>query len=172
MRLKMIDSTWHWLATISLVFCLLMPTPAWAATDTQHWNLTDQAGHGWGLTLFEQPDPAYPQGLRLRLNARAPGVDVDHDRPLSLSDNRDGAWTLPNRSAELVPSSQGAIIPAASAQFDAESLSPRPSDVLPLRLAVPLDDGSLATLTLSPDVVVALHTLPVSSQSIGGESEG
>lgn len=166
----MISRTFHWLASISLAFLLLMPTPAWASTDPQRWNLTDQAGHSWGLTLFEQPDPAYPRGLRLRLNVRAPGVEVDHDRPLSFRDTLDGVWTLPNRSGELVPPGQEPI-PAGSAQFDAESLLPRPSDVLPLRLAVPLGDGSEATLTLGPDVVTALHALPVLSEPIGEDSE-
>jgi hypothetical protein len=170
MRVRMIASTWLWLARITLAFCLFVPAPAWATADTERWNLTDQAGHGWVVTLFEQPDPAYPGGLRLRLNARAPGVEVDHDRPLSVKDTLDGVWTLPNRSAELVQAGQEGI-PVGSAQFDTESLIPRPSDVLPLRLALPLSDGSEATLTLGPDVVAALHALPVPSESSGGDSE-
>ena len=165
----MISRALHWLASISLACCLLVAAPAWASTDTQRWNLIDQAGHGWGLMLFEQPDPTYPEGWRLRLNVRTPGVELDHGSPLGLRDGLGGTWTLPNRSAELVPAGQETI-PSGSAQFDADALIPTPSDVLPLRLAVPLGDGSQATLTLGPDVVTVLHALPWSSESVAGES--
>jgi hypothetical protein len=136
---------------------MVLPLQARAAADPQRWSLTDSSGHLWGLSLFEQPDPAYPAGWRLRLTARSPGQTVDHQRPLLLSDGLGGAWTLPNRSEELVRSGEE-VIPEASAQFDAHALDPRPSEVLPLQLAVPTDDREGAALVmLQPEVVQALH---------------
>ena len=118
---------------------MVLPLQAQAAVDPQRWTLTDSSGHYWGLTLFEQPDPAYPAGWRLRLTARSPGQVVDHQRPLLLSDGLGGAWNLPNRSEEMVRQGEE-VIPEASAQFDAHDLDPRPSEVLPLQLEVPTDN--------------------------------
>jgi hypothetical protein len=74
-----------------------------------------------------------------------------------MSDGLGGAWVLPNRSEELVRQGE-AVIPEASAQFDAHALDPRPSEVLPLQLAVPSDDREGAALVmLQPEVVQALH---------------
>jgi hypothetical protein len=87
---------------------------------------------------------------------------VDHQRPLLLSDGLGGAWTLPNRSEELVRQGEE-LIPQSSAQFDVHALDPRPSDVLPLQLEVPTDnqEGEILVM-LQPEVVQALHELPSS----------
>ena len=147
-------------ALLALLALLALPLPVQAATAPQHWTITDASGQLWGLNLFEQPDPAYPAGWRLRLTGRSPGQTLDHRRPLLLSDGLGGAWSLPNRSEELVRLAEEQI-PAASAQFDAQSLEPRPSEVLPLRLELPTDgrDG-VALLVLQSEVVLALHELP------------
>jgi hypothetical protein len=93
------------------------------------------------------------------LTARSPGQVVDHQRPLLLSDGLDGAWTLPNRSEELVRQGEE-LIPESSAQFDAHALDPRPSDVLPLQLEVPTHSrGGTTLVMLQPEVVQALHEL-------------
>ncbi|MEB3322309.1 MAG: DUF3122 domain-containing protein [Synechococcaceae cyanobacterium] len=146
----------------SLLLVVAAPRPAAAApaeAAPQRWVLRDQSDRSWGLTLFSQPDPAYPSGWRLRLSARSPGLAVDHERPLTLQDGMGSAWSLPNRSAELVPWGETGL-PAASGQFDAAALEPRPSEALPLRLEVPLDDGASTGITLEPEVVAALHGLP------------
>jgi hypothetical protein len=139
---------------------LALPLPVQAAAAPQHWTIPDASGQLWGLNLFEQPDPAYQAGWRLRLTGRSPGQALDHRRPLLLSDGLGGAWALPNRSEELVRLADEQI-PEASAQFDAQSLEPRPSAVLPLRLELPTDgqDG-VALVVLPPEVVLALHVLP------------
>ena len=151
-----------WLSASGLALTsMVLPLQARAAVDPQRWSLTDSAGHLWGLTLFEQPDPAYPTGSRLRLTARSPGQGVDHQRSLLLSDGLGGAWVLPNRSGELVRPGEE-VIPASSAQFDARALDPRPSDALPLQLEVPTDDQKGTTMVmLQPDVVQALHELNI-----------
>jgi len=152
-------------AVLLALTLLVLPLQAQAAVDPQRWSLTDSSGHSWGLTLFEQPDPAYPAGWRLRLTARSPGQGVDHQRPLLLSDGLGGAWNLPNRSEELVRQGEE-VIPEASAQFDAHALDPRPSEVLPLQLEVPTDDQEGAVLVmLQPEVVQELHELPSSMAS-------
>lgn len=146
-------------AVLLALTLMVLPLQAQAAVDPQRWSLTDSSGHLWGLTLFEQPDPAYPAGWRLRLTARSPGQVVDHQRPLLLSDGLGGAWTLPNRSEELVRQGEE-VIPESSAQFDARALDPTPSEVLPLQLEVPTDDREETTLVmLQPEVVQALHEL-------------
>ena len=148
------------LLAAALLALLALPLPVQAAAAPQQWTTTDASGQLWGLNLFEQPDPAYPAGWRLRLTGRSPGQTLDHRRPLLLSDGLGGAWSLPNRSEELVRLAEEQI-PAASAQFDAQSLEPRPSAVLPLRLELPTDgrDG-VALLVLQSEVVLALHELP------------
>lgn len=147
-------------AVLLALTLMLLPLQAQAAADPQRWTLTDSSGRSWGLTLFEQPDPAYPDGWRVRLTARSPGQIVDHQRPLLLSDGLSGAWELPNRSEELVRQGEE-VIPESSAQFDANGLNHRPSDVLPLQLEVPTDnpEGTIMVM-LQPEVVQALHELP------------
>jgi hypothetical protein len=154
-------------ALLSLLLFLLLTTllvpgsaaSAAAAPGIQHWSVSDALGHGWGLSLFEQPDPDFAPGWRLRLNARTPGLTLDHERPLAIGDGLGGAWELANRSEELV--ARGVrIVPAGSAQFDVADLEPRPRDSLPLRLTLPLADGTATALTLGPEVVAALHALP------------
>jgi hypothetical protein len=147
-------------AVLLALTLMVLPLQAQAAVDPQRWSLTDSSGHLWGLTLFEQPDPAYPAGWRLRLTARSPGQVVDHQRPLLLSDSLGGAWVLPNSSEELVRQGEE-LIPESSAQFDVHALDPRPSEVLPLQLEVPTDNQEGTTLfMLQPEVVQALHELP------------
>jgi hypothetical protein len=149
------------LAAVVVVLALMvLPFQAHAGADPQSWTLTDSSGNLWGLNLFEQPDPAYPAGGRLRLTARSPEQVVDHQRPLRLSDGVGGAWVLPNRSEELVRQGED-VIPRSSAQFDTSALDPRPSEVLPLQLEVPTDDQEETTMVmLQPEVVQALHELP------------
>jgi len=147
----------------------LMPGSAASATEEtpsaeetpgiQLWSVSDTLGHGWGLSLFGQPDPDFAPGWRLRLNARTPGLSLDHQRPLVIGDGLGGSWELANCSVELVARGEGTL-PAGSAQFDATDLDPRPRDALPLRLTLPLADGTTATVTLGPEVVAALHALP------------
>ncbi len=147
-------------AVLLALTLMVLPLQAQAAVEPQRWSLTDSSGHLWGLSLFEQPDPAYLAGWRLRLTARSPGQVVDHQRPLLLSDGLGGAWNLPNRSEELVRQGEE-VIPESSAQFDAHALDPRPSEVLPLQLEVPTDNQEGTTLVmLQPEVVQALHQLP------------
>jgi hypothetical protein len=112
-----------------------------AAPAIQQWSVSDGLGHGWGLSLFEQPDPDFAPGWRLRLNARTPGVSLDHQRPLMIGDGLGGAWKLANHSEELVARGEGTL-PAGSGQFDATDPDPRPRDVLPLQLTLPLADGT------------------------------
>lgn len=130
-----------------------------AAPAIQRWSVSDALGHGWSLSLFEQPDPDFPPGWRLRLNARSPGLSLDHERPLAIGDGLGGAWELANRSEEMVDKGENTV-PAGSAQFDAAGLDPRPSDALALQLTLPLGDGTAAALTLGPELVAALHALP------------
>lgn len=150
-------------AAVLLALTLLVaPVQIQAATRSQHWALTDSAGHLWGLNLFEQPDPAYPAGWRLRLTARSPGQRVDHMRPLLLSDGLGSGWMLPNRSEELVQSGEP-LLPETSAQFDLNALEPGTSEALPLQLELPTDDrtGS-ALVVLPPELGQALDALPPS----------
>lgn len=155
-------------AVLLTLTLLVLPLQAAAAVEPQHWTLTDASGRPWGMSLFEQPDPAYPPGRRLRLTARSPGQVVDHRRPLLLSDGFGSAWTLPNRSEELVRQGEDGI-PGGAAQFDVHDLDPRPSEVLPLQLRVPTDDGEGATtVMLQPEVVRALHGLPPKSLDRAG----
>ena len=147
------------LLAAALLALLALPLPVQAATAPQQWTITDASGQLWGLSLFEQPDSAYPAGWRLRLTGRSPGQTLDHRRPLLLSDGLGGAWSLPNRSEELVRLAEEQI-PAASAQFDAHALEPRPSAVLPLRQELPTDEREgVALLVLQSEVVLALHEL-------------
>lgn len=133
------------LAVLGLAVGLLLPArPVMAAAAPQHWTLSDAAGQRWGLVLFEQPDPAYPSGFRLRLNALEPGLALDHQRPLLLDDGGDHRWQLANRSGELVAAGVNPL-PPASAQFDTTGLVPAPSTVQPLRLRVPLAGGEAGT---------------------------
>lgn len=142
-----------------LLGLLLWPGSLWAADVPQRWSLADGQGQRWAVTLFNQPDPAYPEGPRLRVTALAPaaqpGQGPSHTAPLVLRDVFSGSWSLPNVSEELVPP-DAAEIPAASAQFGLDGLSGSPRDAGPLRLEIPLAGGATATLVLGPAHTAAL----------------
>ena len=144
------------LAALLLVLLLTLAPGRARADDGQRWSLRDRDDNRWSLRIFAQPDPAYPSGERLRLSALTPGIAVDHSRPLLLSDGVGGAWTLANRSEELVAAGAGAL-PEGSAQFDMADLLPRPSYALPLILSLPLAGEASAELVLGPEETQALH---------------
>jgi hypothetical protein len=128
--------------TAALLLLLLMvraAPPAWADTAVM-WNLVDADGQRLAALLFKQPDPAYPPGLRLRLNARSSGLAFDHHRPLQLMDSRGGIHSLINRSAELVAPGTPTW-PDGSAQFELAGLSPLPDGSTALRLTVSTTAG-------------------------------
>ncbi len=141
-------------AVLPLLLVLLFGAPA--ALAAEGWSLNDGAGHRLNARVFEQPFPEYPSGLRLRLNALEAGTRLDHQEELVLSDSSGQEWSLPNRSEELVQ--KGGPIPPGSAQFDLEALMPRPSEALPLHVAVPSAEGVLG-FDLTPDEAMALHAM-------------
>lgn len=136
---------------------LLSPPAATAAETDGNWNLDDGEGHRLGVMLYERSDINAATGLRLRLNAESPKLNLDHGRPLLLSGGKDQNWSLANLSKELTASAGGAI-PATSSQFDAGSLEPTPADGLPLRITVPSSAGDLS-FALSPGQVQTFHSL-------------
>ncbi len=148
------------LAALLLVLLLTLAPGLARADDGQRWSLRDRGDNRWSMRIFEQPDPAYPSGERLRLSALTPGIAVDHSRPLLLSDGVGGSWTLANRSEELVAAGAGAL-PESSAQFDLADLLPRPSDALPLVLSLPLAGEASAELVLGPEETLALHAASI-----------
>jgi hypothetical protein len=141
---------------LGLLLVLTLAPGLARADEGQRWSLRDQDDNRWSLRIFAQPDPAYPSGDRLRLSALTPGVAVDHASPLLISDGMGGAWTLANRSEELVPADGGAL-PEGSAQFDMADLRPRPSGALPLALTLPLSGEASVVLVLGPEETEALH---------------
>ena len=137
-----------------LLASLVLVAPA-AAVDS--WPLSDEAGHRFQASVFEQPFPEYPSGWRLRLNALEADLALDHTDALQVSDAMGQRWTLGNRSEEIVPP-DGTPIPAGSAQFDLDALTPRPSDALPLRLTLTSSGGPLR-IDLTPEQTLSLHDL-------------
>ncbi len=129
-----------------------------ATTAARAWSLTDQASQRFSLGLFEQPDPAFPAGWRLRLTGLSPALQLDHSQPLRLTDGMGHHWSLPNRSVELVPPGR-VELPAGSAQFDAGALVPRPSQAFPLQLSLETARGT-SRLMLPADGVKTLGALP------------
>lgn len=136
---------------------LALASPAQATAPIQRWSSADTSGHRWGISLFEQPDPDVAAGWRLRLNALDLDRQVDHQRPMEVHDAMGSRWQLANHSEEQVPAGDAAI-PAGSAQFDLAGLVPRPSNALPLRISIPLQDAADQDLMLSPEIVAALST--------------
>jgi hypothetical protein len=140
---------------VAIALSLLVLVAPAAADET--WSLQDEAGHRFQASLFEQPYPEYPSGWRLRFNSLGGGIELDHSSALQVSDAMGQSWTLPNRSEEIVPP-DGTPIPAGSAQFDVDALSPRPSEALPLQLMLTSNDGTLR-IDLTPEQTQALHDL-------------
>jgi hypothetical protein len=137
-----------------LLASLVLVAPA-AAVDS--WPLSDEAGHRFQASVFVQPFPEYSSGWRLRLNALEADLVLDHTDALQVSDAMGQRWTLGNRSEEIVPP-DGTPIPAGSAQFDLDALTPRPSDALPLQLTLTSSAGVLR-IDLNPEQTLALHDL-------------
>jgi hypothetical protein len=137
-----------------LLASLVLVAPV-AAVDS--WSMSDEAGHRFQASVFEQPFPEYPSGWRLRLNALEGDLVLDHTDALQVSDAMGQRWTLGNRSEEIVPP-DGTPIPAGSAQFDLDALTPRPSDALPLQLTLTSSAGPLR-IDLNPEQTLTLHDL-------------
>jgi hypothetical protein len=143
------------LGVLSFLLAFLLGTvPALAAGS---WSLSDGAGHRLSAKLFEQPFSEYPSGLRIRLNAVDGKTTLDHSQQLVFSDAMGQEWSLPNRSEEIVPKGDSSV-PPGSAQFDLDALMPRPSEALPLHLAVPTAEGFLS-FDLTPQHVMELHAM-------------
>ncbi len=136
-----------------LLMGLLLAAPALAVPS---WSLSDSAGHRFNVTVFQQPFPEYPSGWRLRFNGSG-GTALDHAASLRVSDGLGQRWELPNRSEELVPK-DGSPVPAGSAQFDLEALSPRPSEALPLEVEL-VTSGGPVRFDLTPEQTLQLHEL-------------
>jgi hypothetical protein len=147
-----------WIVAVTLLFFapFFSPSPA-MADQPGNWNLDDGAGHRLGAMLFERSDINTPSGLRLRLNAESGGLQLNHLRPLVLSDDQSQAWQLSNRSEELL-TSPGGVIPVGSSQFDAGCLDPIPAGGLSLVMVVPSSEGDLS-FDLAPCQVQSLHSL-------------
>lgn len=147
------------MVALALLFIapIVSPSPAMAAEQPGNWNLDDGRGHRLGAMLFERSDINSPAGLRLRLNAESGGLQLNHLRPLVLSDGKSQAWQLSNRSEELLTSPRG-VIPVGSSQFDAGCLDPIPADGLSLVIVVPKSEGDLS-FDLAPGQVQSLHSL-------------
>jgi hypothetical protein len=143
------------LRVLSFLLAFFLATvPALAAGS---WSLSDGAGHRLSAKVFEQPFSEYPSGLRIRLNAVEGKTTLDHSQQLVFSDSMGQEWSLPNRSEEIVPNDDSSI-PPGSAQFDLDALMPRPSEALPLHLAVQTAEG-LLSFDLTPQQVMALHAM-------------
>ncbi|MCP9861265.1 hypothetical protein KBZ33_19860 [Cyanobium sp. Cruz-8D1] len=93
----------------------------------------------------------------MRLNALGAGIELNHADALQVSDTMGQRWTLVNRSEEIVPP-DGTPIPAGSAQFDLDALTPRPSDALPLQLTLTSSAGPLR-IDLNPEQTLTMHDL-------------
>lgn len=155
--LELLGRRWHQgLAGLlaGLLATLVLVAPA-AAVES--WPLSDEAGHRFQASVFEQPFPEHPSGWRLRLNALEADLVLDHTDALQVSDAMGQRWTLGNRSEEIVPP-DGTPIPAGSAQFDLDALTPRPSDALPLQLTLTSSAGPLR-IDLNPEQTLTLHDL-------------
>lgn len=147
---------------VVLMVLLLQPAALWATGGSERWTLNDRQGQRWVVSLFPQPDPAYPAGARLRVTALSPAAQAvqtpSHSAPLELSDAFAGSWKFPNRSEELVPPESGGI-PSGSAQFGLDPLSSPPKAEGPVVLHIPLTGGERATVVLGPAPTAALSQL-------------
>ncbi len=141
-------------ALAALLVVLVLVAPAMAE---ERWSLSDEAGQRFQASVFEQPYPDYPSGWRLRLNALGAGTELDHADALQLNDATGQTWNLRNRSEEIVPP-DGTPVPAGSAQFDLDELTPRPSEALPLQLTFTSAAGPVR-IDLTPEQTLTLHDL-------------
>jgi hypothetical protein len=137
-----------------LLALLLGAFPVMAADS---WSLSDGAGHRLNATVFEQPFPEYPSGLRIRLNALDAKTKLDHHQQLIVSDSMGQEWSLPNCSEEIIKKGSTPI-PPRSAQFDLDALMPRPSEALPLHITVASTEGALG-FDLTPEQTMELHAM-------------
>lgn len=112
---------------VVLLASLVLVAPA-AAVES--WPPSDEAGHRFQASVFEQPFPEYPSGWRLRLHGLEANLVLDHTDALQVSDAMGQRWTLGNRSEEIVPP-DGTPMPAGSVQFDLDALTPAPATPFP-----------------------------------------
>lgn len=124
-------------------------------------TLKDQQGNSWQAIAFQRTFPDQVDSLYLRLVGFPGTANIDHSRPLTLTDSMGKALTAADVSHDMFMD-QTQMGPDAG-QYDLQPILMQLESAIPLRLTLPTLDPSEIILNVSPGVVEEWRSLTEST---------
>jgi hypothetical protein len=147
----------------------ILPTPHAAAAIRQleeapgqmvyqsRKNLKDQHGNSWQAIAFKRIRPNGKITIELRLVAFPGVVEIDHTKPLLLTNSLGKTLTAADVSSNIFTDS---TVPEPNiGQYDIQPLLPQLQAEIPLKLTLPTLHGDAINLSVSPSFVQEWQTL-------------
>ncbi|WP_448533308.1 DUF3122 domain-containing protein [Parathermosynechococcus lividus] len=124
-------------------------------------SLKDQHGSIWQVIAFKRVQPDGTTGLYLRLVGFPSMAEVDHTRPLKLSNSLGKTWTANDASQKIFTDSAN---PEPNvAQYDLQPVLMQLDPAVPLRLEIPSLRQSSIILNVSPMLIQEWRSLAAQS---------
>lgn len=124
-------------------------------------TLKDQQGNIWQAIAFKRVRPDGTASIYLRL-VSFPGIaEVDHTRPLKLSNSLGKTWTANDASQQIFTDS--ATPEPNVAQYDLQPILMQLDPAVPLRLEIPSLSQVSITLNVSPALIEEWQSLTMQS---------
>ncbi len=124
-------------------------------------SLKDQHGSIWQAIAFKRVQPDGTTSLYLRLVGFPGMAEVDHTRPLKLSNSLGKTWTANDASQKIFTDS--ANPEPTVAQYDLQPILMQLDPAVPLRLEIPSLHQSSITLNVSPILIQEWRSLAAQS---------
>jgi len=126
-------------------------------------TLETGTGQRWQAIAFQRQTPTETQPLMLRLVGFPGSVTITHGEPLTITDNFDHRWLVPDSAARIF-TNEAAPEPHIG-QYRLEAVLQDLPAALPLVLSVPTETGVIA-LPISPGTVAAWRQLAAAAAPV------
>jgi len=122
-------------------------------------TLKDQQGGIWQAIAFERTLPDQEDSIYLRLVAFPGSVNIDHSRPLTITNSMSETLTAVNVSEDMF-TDKTQMAPDAG-EYNLQPILMQLESAIPLRLIVPTLDQQEIVLNVAPTVVEEWRSLAV-----------
>jgi Protein of unknown function (DUF3122) len=120
-------------------------------------TIKDQHGNNWQAIAFKRIRPNGKMTIELRLVAFPGVVEIDHTKPLLLTNSLGKTLTAADVSSNIFTDS---TVPEPNiGQYDIQPLLPQLQAEIPLKLTLPTLHGDAINLSVSPSFVQEWQTL-------------
>lgn len=120
-------------------------------------TLKDQTGNTWQAITFKRIRPNHQTSFALRLVGFPGVVEIDHTRPLLLTNSLGKTLSALDISSQIFEKS--AVTAPNVAQYDLQPLLPQLQAEIPLQLTLPTVGASAITLTVPPTLIQEWQTV-------------